>query len=220
VVSSISAITQSAADACTDLLRREILSGDYDGGHAFVIDQIAARIGVSHTPVREAVRRLEAEGLLTFEARRGARIRPMSPAEFEELFAIRKALEPIALEKSITKAVADSVWSVEFGFQQWTKATGSSEMLKAQWSFFRAMYAMSGLVRTLEAIDNNWRLIERFHRHSWSTSNAVRQKDYALKKAILVGFSARDIEGSLQALDECIEWGASLVRARLGDSAS
>lgn len=208
--------TRTAADKCTALLRHEILSGVYNDGRPFIIDQIAVRLGVSHTPIREAVRRLEAEGFLSYEPQRGARIRPLSALEFNELVAIREALEPIALQQAIVQAEnGRNASSLEDDFRSWSQATGSAEMLKAQWVFLRSMYSMSGLVRTLEAIDTNWRLIERFHHYSWHTSESVRREDYQLKERLLDRFLARDVGGALAAFDDCLQWGASLVRARL-----
>ncbi len=208
---------RSTADACTDLLRREILNGRYNE-NSFVIDRVALRLGVSHTPVREAVRRLEAEGFLRYEPRKCVKVRPLNLNEFEELVTLRKALEPIVLKHSIEASDLSVADAAEARLQTWIGASGSSEMLDAQWEFFRTMYEASRLVRTMEVIEINWCFIERFHRHSWENSDEVKRIDFEHKLRILDLFLKKDAEEAAVALDEYIDWGASIVRNKLSAS--
>ncbi|MEP2530772.1 GntR family transcriptional regulator [Shimia sp.] len=207
--------TRSASDACADYLRSQIVSGEIEDGAPIVIDRVADSLGASHTPVREAIRRLEAEGLVKYVPNRGARVRGLSRPEFEELVELRVATEPLALGRAIKNAVPGDFMSADFEFQEWQKGVGSQEMLAQQWAFFKSMYEPSGLVRTLEVIDANWRLIERYHKFAWTTSEEVRETDYRLKLAILKSSRARDQDAAKAALVDAIEWGASLVRKKL-----
>jgi DNA-binding GntR family transcriptional regulator len=77
-------------------IRDKILMGDYAPGAALLQDSIAAEFGVSKIPVREALVRLRAEGLIDIEAHRGFRVRPLSAAEVDEVFRLRLTLEPEA----------------------------------------------------------------------------------------------------------------------------
>ncbi len=61
-------------------IRERILSGDYRPGHRVVIDSLATELGVSALPVREAIRRLEAEGLVVFRPNAGAHVAPPTRA--------------------------------------------------------------------------------------------------------------------------------------------
>jgi len=78
-------------------IRDKILSGDYAPGSALLQDSIAAEFGVSKIPVREALVRLRAEGLIDIEAHRGFRVRALLAAEVEEVVRLRVALEPVAV---------------------------------------------------------------------------------------------------------------------------
>jgi DNA-binding GntR family transcriptional regulator len=78
-------------------IRDKILCGDYAPGSALLQDSIAAEFGVSKIPVREALVRLRAEGLIDIEAHRGFRVRPLLAAEVDEVFRLRLALEPAAV---------------------------------------------------------------------------------------------------------------------------
>ncbi len=78
------------------LLRERILDGEYGPGYRLVIDRIAAAAGVSALPVREAVRRLEAEGLVVFRPNSGAQVSPADPALWEETMTVLAVLEGYA----------------------------------------------------------------------------------------------------------------------------
>jgi DNA-binding GntR family transcriptional regulator len=78
-------------------IRDKILTGDYAPGAALLQDSIAAEFGVSKIPVREALVRLRAEGLIDIEAHRGFRVRPLSTGEVDEVFRLRLTLEPAAV---------------------------------------------------------------------------------------------------------------------------
>ena len=78
-------------------IRDRILCGDYAPGSALPQESIAAEFGVSRIPVREALVRLRAEGLIDIGAHRGFRVRPLLPAEVDEVFRLRMALEPVAV---------------------------------------------------------------------------------------------------------------------------
>ena len=75
-------------------VRRRILAGLYAGGSQLLQDTIAAEFGVSKIPVREALTRLAAEGLVELQAHRGFQVRMMSRAEARELHDLRLLLEP------------------------------------------------------------------------------------------------------------------------------
>lgn len=89
------------------LIRDKILTGDYAPGAALLQDSIAAEFGVSKIPVREALVRLRAEGLIDIEAHRGFRVRPLSAAEVDEVFRLRLTLEPAAVAAGAKLATDD-----------------------------------------------------------------------------------------------------------------
>ena len=86
-------------------LRRDILSGALKGGTPLRQDEVASIHGISKIPVREALRRLEMEGLVEFRPRRGAIVRQLSETDIFELLDIRIGLECRALELAIPKMV-------------------------------------------------------------------------------------------------------------------
>src|ERR1700722_4662586 len=83
----------SLTEQITDELRRRILNGELAEGMSLRQARLAAELGVSRIPLREAIRRLEAEGLVTSELHKGTVVSFLSPSEIEELFGIRMQLE-------------------------------------------------------------------------------------------------------------------------------
>jgi DNA-binding GntR family transcriptional regulator len=92
-----------------DGLRERILSGSYGPGFRLVIDTIAREFGVSALPVREAIRRLEAEGLVVYRANAGAQVAPAEPGLFEEDMTVLAVLEGYATALAAPHLVDDDV---------------------------------------------------------------------------------------------------------------
>ena len=86
-----------AQDMVTDALREAISRGMLKGGQQLKQEVIADRFGISKIPVREALKQLEGEGLVTFYPRRGAVVAELSYGEVQEVGEIRAALESLAL---------------------------------------------------------------------------------------------------------------------------
>src|SRR5580658_1901535 len=87
---------QPLRDRIHDRLRSAILSGELAPGSPIIEAELAARLGASRTPVREALRRLETEGLLEPRGLRGSVVRVLDSGEIDCLFEIREALESLA----------------------------------------------------------------------------------------------------------------------------
>jgi DNA-binding GntR family transcriptional regulator len=96
----------SLPEIISDRLRKDISRGVYKPGPVR-IRELAERFGVSSMPVREALRRLEAEGLVSFQRNRQIRINSLSADEVDEVFQIRTQLEPFALRRAVPRLQQD-----------------------------------------------------------------------------------------------------------------
>ena len=92
----MSLIIRNLSDQLVDLVRDRILSGAVSSDHAIRQDALAAELGVSKIPLREALARLEEEGLVRSQANRGFFVRPLSAEEAREVYELRIKLEPEA----------------------------------------------------------------------------------------------------------------------------
>src|SRR5205809_4444275 len=90
---------QSLADAVADRLREAIRQGDYAPGDRLVERTISAHLGVSHIPVREALTKLEDEGLVVRHPRRSARVAELSPVTLTEISSMRMLLEGFVVRR-------------------------------------------------------------------------------------------------------------------------
>jgi DNA-binding GntR family transcriptional regulator len=90
----------TVVDQVADALRARILSGGLPEGRQLRQEVLAAELGVSRIPLREAFRRLEAEGLLTIAPHRGAVVSVLSLGEIAELFDLRAMIEPDLIARS------------------------------------------------------------------------------------------------------------------------
>ncbi len=76
-----------------DSIKQYILDGRLDEDDRLTEESLATQLGISKSPIREALNRLESEGLIRIEARRGAHLRRFTPEEMQELYDVREALE-------------------------------------------------------------------------------------------------------------------------------
>src|SRR5246127_5152976 len=101
------------ADEIALLLEDEIVSGAIEPGVVLRQEQLSERFGVSRTPVREALRRLAALGLVSFIPNRGVRVRTLSHEELREAFLVRAQLESLVTELAAQKLTRDDLQNLE-----------------------------------------------------------------------------------------------------------
>src|SRR5688500_17712412 len=98
---------KTVVDLAAELMREKILRGDYKENAALRQDALAAELGVSRIPVREALRQLEVEGLVTLSPHLGAVVSSLSLAEIDELFRLRALIESEVLRVAVGQITDD-----------------------------------------------------------------------------------------------------------------
>ena len=107
------ALAGPASQRVADYLRQAILGGDIRPGQRVRQAMVAERFGASRLPVREALRMLEAEGLIENEANKGARVPLLDMHEVDIIYQMRERLEPLALSQSIPHLTAGDVRALQ-----------------------------------------------------------------------------------------------------------
>jgi DNA-binding GntR family transcriptional regulator len=97
----------AAKDRALDYVKTQVLTGAFPGGELISEGEVAAALGMSRTPVREAFLRLEAEGLLRLYPQRGALVVPVSSEEAHAVIEARRVLEQFAAGKVIARGPAE-----------------------------------------------------------------------------------------------------------------
>lgn len=135
-----------------DLVERtvldDLLRGALIPGTRIRQDALAAELGVSKIPVREALQRLCAVGLLQFETNRGATVPPLSVAEALENSVLREAIEVQLLRQAVPKLTIVDLAEAEL-------ALSNTEMgvTESNWAFHRSLYRASGWTRGLAIVE-------------------------------------------------------------------
>jgi DNA-binding GntR family transcriptional regulator len=115
----------------TEQLRARILSGGYAPGAPLRQDAVAAELGVSRIPLREALTQLQGEGLVAGEPHRGFVVRGVSRAEAEEIFGLRLQLEPAAVRMAAERATLEEVEASAGLLSRLTAASAARQLAMA-----------------------------------------------------------------------------------------
>jgi len=149
------------AEAVYDEIRSRILRGILAPASPPNQDALAPELGVSVTPVREAMRRLEAEGLVQVHAHRTVVVSPLSLSELSEIYDVRLQLDPHAAAIATAKASEETLERIE----RMARTEVSSDPLEQATinrSFHRAIYVESGNGLLIEILDRLWERTDRY----------------------------------------------------------
>lgn len=143
----------TAEEATTSALRQAIIRGILRPGERLRQERLAAEFGVSRIPLRDAFRRLEAEGLIRIEGRRGARVASLSIDEVAELYELRRILELHCLRLAVRNMTdADTVQLVDLSRRMDVAAGHASPAGVSRRRFYMELYRLSGMERTAQLI--------------------------------------------------------------------
>jgi DNA-binding GntR family transcriptional regulator len=182
-----------------DALRGAILQGRYKANQPLRQDLIAEELGVSKIPLREALVQLKAEGLVTFMPKRGAVVSQLSAAEVEEIYAMRIALETLAIEKAIPRLSQSDLIRAQGVLEIIDSGTEKSQWGDLNWEFHATLYQaahMPLLMQTIHNLHNNvvrYLIIYLDHlrasalsqKEHWALLNTCRHKKDADAKKVL-----------------------------------
>ncbi|MDO9415552.1 GntR family transcriptional regulator [Pararhizobium sp.] len=142
----------SLTDQIVTELRRRIITGQLDEGTPLRQEKLANELGVSRVPLREAIRQLEAEGLVVSELHKGTVVTSLSLEEIEELFEIRERLETWLFEVAIPRMTEADFALVESVTDQAMASGSIAEVGDLNWRFHEALYRPSGNLIALKLL--------------------------------------------------------------------
>ncbi len=129
------------------LVRRMISEGELKPGQRLVEEHLANKIGTSRTPIREALHRLEQEGLVERRQRGGYQVRPMSAQEVEETTGVRAALESYAVELAARRISQETLAELERNVAEFEAALAAGDqkrLVKLNTEFHAMLYRLAG----------------------------------------------------------------------------
>ena len=108
-------------DIAYEVLRHAIITGEIPAGERIVETEYASRLHISRTPLREALRRLERDGLVEYEMRRGVMVRAFTLEDVEEIYTIRNAMEMLTLPAIIERATPEDIRRLRNAWWKWMR---------------------------------------------------------------------------------------------------
>ncbi len=157
-------------------LRDRILAGEFKAGEQLRQDGLAADYGVSRIPVREALRRLEAEGLVAIEPHKGAVVSGLEPAEIRELFEMRALLEAELIRLAVPRLTAADVAEAEAALNAYEAGLAAGRVEDwggLNWRFHGALYRAAGRPRWIEQVQALNLQTDRFIRLQLALTGAL-----------------------------------------------
>lgn len=158
-----------ARNVIEERLRGAILDGRLAPGMALRQQELATLFGVSRMPVREALRQLEAQGLLQVVAHKGAVVAPLIGEDAVETYELREMLESEALRQSIPLLDASDIAQARDYISQLENETRHAEIGRLNRLFHMTLYSKAGNKKLLRLIDNELCQEERFLRFHLSS---------------------------------------------------
>lgn len=206
-------------DQIKDVLLERILEGEYEPGDRLVETQIAQELGISQTPVREALRELEILRFVVSEPFKGTRVRKVSREEILEIYPVRAALEEVAVRASAVR-LGGRVGALEAEFEAMLRAVDAGdlhEQVRHDVGFHRLIVEASGN-RTLLDLWSSLRIEAR-------TLITFLRADIDLRelaethRPVLEAIRSGNPDESGRILREHLEWFGALIQESMEDRA-
>jgi DNA-binding GntR family transcriptional regulator len=136
---------QTMQESAADLIRDLILTHQLEPGERLVENRLAEQLGVSRTPIREALRKLASEGLVSFSPYKGASVAEFSSSELEDIYHIRIALEGYCASLAVSRITDEQIEQLEALFvkmKEEYRRQDRLQLLAANREFYAILYAI------------------------------------------------------------------------------
>lgn len=174
----------TASDVIVKFLRDSIIDGTLDEGEPIRQDEVAKLFSVSKIPVREALKRLEAEGLVAFYKNRGAVVTPTSEPEIVQIFEVRAILESNAIKLSIPHMTETTFAEAEAFCDAFAQESDIGRWADLNWRFHSRLYEDAQRPYMLNMIRSVNDRIERYLRIQLTLSDGHQVADDEHKRIL------------------------------------
>lgn len=152
-------------DVVFNTLRKAILTGELKPGERLMEIHLANRLGVSRTPIREAIRKLELEGLVIMIPRRGAEVAQITEKSLKDVLEVRRALDALCVELACERITEEGKVKLREACSEFEKATKTGDVTaiaKADVALHDIIVEATGNARLIQLINN---LSEQMYRY-------------------------------------------------------
>lgn len=203
-------------DVVFHTLRQAILRGELEPGERLMEIHLAQRLGVSRTPIREAIRKLELEGLVVMIPRRGAVVASITEKDMKDVLEVRRTLEMLAVEVACDRISPEELQKLREASEMFQATCDSGDLIRlaqADVAFHEVIYNATGNQRLVTTLNN---LREQMYRYRMEqlkdTSSYERLREEHIR--IYNGIRTKDKEMACRAIREHIDnQEAAIIRA-------
>lgn len=185
-------------DVVFNTLRQAILRGELKPGERLMEIALSKRLGVSRTPVREAIRMLELEGLVTMIPRKGAQVAQITEQDLNDVLEVRLGLEELAVRFACERITEEELKALEDAVQQFEHAMSEDDLTnlaEADVKFHEIIYNSTHNRRLVQIINN---IREQMYRYRIEYLKDVESRKTLVKEhyAVWASLKNRDVESA------------------------
>ncbi len=201
-------------DVVFNTLREAILKGEIKPGERLMELQLAAKLGVSRTPIREAIRMLEQEGLAVTVPRKGAEVAKMTEKDMEDVLVIRATLDQLAVELACDEITEEQLVELENAKKVFENSLQSGDLKKiaqADVDFHDVIYKATGNAKLVTMLNN---LREQIYRYRVEYLKDASNYPELIREhqAMVEGIKMRDKEHACEVMEEHVKNQALAVK--------
>lgn len=194
-------------DVVFNTLRQAILKGELEPGERLMEIQLAERLGVSRTPIREAIRKLELEGLVLMIPRRGAEVAKISEKNLRDVLEVRRSLEELAIDLACQRIQEEELETLREAQKEFAAAIAAGdamEIAQTDEKFHEIIYSGTGNQKLMQILSN---LREQMYRYRLEYIKDANKRQILLveHEQILKALSLRHVQEARLAVREHID---------------
>lgn len=204
-------------DVVFKTLRQAILKGELEPGERLMEIQLAERLGVSRTPIREAIRKLELEGLVLMIPRKGAEVARISESNLRDVLEVRRSLEELAIDLACQRMTEEELEELKVTQEKFSLAIKSGDAMQIAETderYHEIIYLSTKNERLVQILNN---LREQMYRYrlEYIKDEDKRQILLIEHEHILKALSLRHVQEAKQAVREHIDNQEITIRKNL-----
>ncbi len=189
-------------DVVFNTLRDAILRGDLEPGERLMEIALANRLGVSRTPIREAIRKLELEGLVVMIPRRGAQVASITQKDLQDVLEVRTSLEELAVRLACERILPEQLDQMREAlktFETALKGTDVAVIARADVDFHDVIFSATENARLVQILNN---LREQMYRYRLEYLKDFSSHERLLQehKELLAAIEAHDQENAARII--------------------
>jgi len=211
---------RTMAEAALEELREAIILGELVPGAPLRLEDLARSLGMSISPIREAVRQLEALGLAEHVPHHGAKVVALDVDDLRELFEVRLALEALAVRGAARRFGDEDAARARSSLEAWATARRGNdvrEAMRAHTAFHFTVYEAAGSQWLLRLIRPAWDSCERYRPALLSPKGDLQDRHERLDAELLAACEAHDEDRAAATLRAHLEPAGEFYAVELGD---